>query len=293
MSARHHSVPQFLLRHIGTVGRVRMFDKSGHTYGKVVSVSNVFAEHGASSWFDGDQEVDDLEQEWSALEAMAAPVVKRLNADRAGTLEEGDADHLAGLAASMSARSQQARELSEEITRQVTSEMIDSAEHDNELRQDFVNIHGRPPNSGEVQELVAHAAAEFRQGRRHVIESMRYHHNRVSEMLTNLHVQLVRVPLELNGFSIGDTPVVLRSDDDRVGFREGVTVAEATFLFLPLGRYLGLSVTSGADVPVVDVTAKVVQTLNELTWRSATRFVACHPEEHPSGVVTDYRNWIR
>lgn len=292
MSARHHSVPQFLLRHVGGDGRVRLFDKTAHERGNVASVSKVFAEHGASSWFDGDQEMDDLEREWAALEAAAAPVVERLNANASSVLLPGDADRLAGLAASMSARSQQARMLSGDIIEQVAAELVEAAEDDVELHAAFTNDNGHPPALGELRNAASDIAAELQEGRRQVIESMRYHHNRVSEMLTGLHIQLAHVPAELSGFSIGDTPVVLRSDDDRVGFREGVTIAEATFLFLPLGRYLGLSVTAEVDQPIVPVGAKTVESLNALTWRSAVRFVASHPDEHPSTVVPCYKEWV-
>ena len=135
-------------------------------------------------------------------------------------------------------------------------------------------------------------AADYESSNLGPVTSMTNMHNRTLEILELLHVQLIRPTEKLAGFSFGDSPFVNHNrQTDLVGPIDGLALGDSDLLLMPLTRYCAVAFTKD-DEGDVEVPPSVVDSINKLVWRSAQRFVASHPGDHPAGVVPDYRAWL-
>jgi len=292
MPAGHHYVPQFYQRQFAAGGRIQLFDKRRPAPGTVVSVEKVFVKNGDNSWFDiSGIEHDEVETAWLRIETVIAPVIQRLNLDPTD-LRAGDDVALTTLMANLLARSRSMSVVGRDITASVTAETVESAEGDKRLQQAFINGYDREPLPGELRAIVTQGAEEFANDHWHVLDATVRHHERMCEMLSGHHVQVVRPREDLVGFSFGDSPVILQNNDGRVGLIEGLAVGDAQLIFLPLGRYLGVCLTAEPEDVFVELGPRDIDLVNSFTWRSAVRFVGAHLGEHPATVVPDYRAWL-
>jgi len=103
-------------------------------------------------------------------------------------------------------------------------------------------------------------------------------YERVMGILEPLHLHLVRPNTKAFGFLTGDTPVVIVSGL-HVGNREGVGIGNSQWVYLPLGRWLGVLFGSEAQDDQMLAPAQV-QIMNLFMRRSCLEWMAAHPDEN-------------
>ena len=97
-----------------------------------------------------------------------------------------------------------------------------------------------------------------------------------------MHVHLLFPSSPKVRLVVGDVPVVhFTSPGVQVGFRSGLALLEADHLYMPLGPWLGMMLTTQpeGDVPMNPL---ITMRMNNLQFRVARRFVICHPDNDPS-----------
>jgi hypothetical protein len=102
------------------------------------------------------------------------------------------------------------------------------------------------------------------------------------EKFEPLHVQLYFSSGPVD-FVTGDTPLVIgNADVTKLGTRDGVALGDAKKIYMPLGRTVGMALWGSQQPPDIDLTPSQVREVNMLVWRTAARFIVCHPSVSPS-----------
>ncbi len=267
-----------------------LFDKATHRR-RLVGTRAAFVKADYNTFWDEDGERREfLEDEWQRVENAAIPQVREVVGG--ASLTANSAAAIKSLAAMHFARSPSLHEASEHLAPSILASEMERAERDPETAAVFEAERGRPPEPGELRALVQQLAAEFVSSNLSRVTSMVNMHNRVLEILEPLHLQLIRPRQELVGFAFCDTPFL---NHDRksglLGPADGLAVGDSDLLLMPLARYCCVTFTK-ADEGSVEAPASLVDEINLLVWRSARRFVASHPGEHPAAVVPNYAAWI-
>jgi len=271
----HHVVTAGLLRHFADGQRIRLVDKHTAT-SKIVGVRNTFVMSGFNTMRTDTGPYDDVEDEWARLENATLPPI-RAAIDRHDLAAASD--ELKVLAAVHVARSY--------LTRAVFDQAFTERQADPTggmdmglLQSAFREEYGRAPERGEIEAVVAdHIDLRHRDNSMFVHELVNLH-NKVLAKLWPLHIQ----PVWLNaprrtGLVIGDVPVVRITAG---GLRVTAALGDAEAIYMPLAPAAGVSFTTRPE-PAAAATPLDVLTLNSYLWRSAQRYVACHP-------ATDWRH---
>ena len=273
----HHVISKGYQRFFADGERIRLVDKvAGRD--RVVSVTDAFARKHFNAVRTDAGRVDELEDEWQRVENASLPSVRALIAGD----HSANHRHMAKvLAAVHLARSFAFELVWDRVWAATTKQRVDRVPANESLLAAFLEDFGRDPEPGEIEGLMAGAAAEMRGTNALFVERMAAGHNRLLEWFAPMHVQLVTCVGRSMPFITGDVPVANVEDPTegfRVGVAQGLAVGDSGHIYMPLGRRLGMFLTTRPEDDVATEPWKV-QRLNRLVWRAAIRHVACHPED--------------
>ncbi len=279
---RHHVVSRGYLRLFADGERVCLVDKTTRTFRRFTSTRGVFVESQFNSTRTSAGWDDSLEDGWQNIEAIVLPRVRRLMQRAA---EEEDREAALVLAAVHFARSYALREAQGRIALEVVRERAPLLERDPNLLAIFENEKGRPPVSGEIGRAVQNSMALMTNQRTIHIDGMVRAYEFALKRFLPSQAQLLYTSGAV-GLVTGDTPLVF-SDSSlmRLGTRGGVALGDAEVVYMPLARNVGMMLWSKEPPPDVDLTPADAQRLNWLVWRSARRFLVCHPSADPSRLL--------
>jgi hypothetical protein len=273
----HHVVSRGYQRFFAEGELLTLLDKKTGTVSTPVGTHDAFAKRNFNTRWIGGKADDELESEWARLEDIFLPLVRDLNE---GVRDQGRRNAAKVLASIHVARSYWFRNALERIFDQVATEHVATAEDDQELLKWFRLSHGRDPRPGEIAERVSHVSSVERGSREIFIERMAHGHNRILDILEPLRVQLLIPASKSVGFVLGDAPVVHYTEGwgAKVGNNDELTLGDAAYFYMPLGRYLAMRLTREDEGDQI-VPPWKVQDFNWLTWRASIRFIACHPAD--------------
>lgn len=290
--ARHqHYVARGYQRGFADGERIVLVDKVNRTC-KEVGIRHAFVASSHSSFTDLDgQRRDDLDKEWSRIENLSLRRMPR-TLDAEVVLDDAATQAIKVVAALHFARSASIRGAALRFESEFIDDYARQAEYDERLRHIFQEERGRPPREGELQDLALIRGEFMVSSNLSQVDRMQYIYERSLELFDPLYVQLIRPMRGQSGFSFCDSPLVnyCRSTG-RTGPSDQLAICDSDLLLIPLSRYLCATLMSSPE-PHFEVRPSLVEFINHLTWNSAARFVAHHPNEHPAGVIPDYAEWI-
>lgn len=266
----HHVLSRGYLRFFSRGELIRVVDKVTEE-GKERGIPVAFVERNFNTMWTAAGRLDDVEDEWGRIEDLALPAVREgLRSRDLGPVT----DQLKALAAVHSARSFLVRDF---FDKAFAARLADpTAGMDMELlRSTFIEQYGRQAEPGEIERIVADQTVERHKDKVLFVTEMTQVHNKILRKLWPLHLQPIhviapdRVPLVT-----GDAPVVRVSPG---GVRVNVAFGDAQSIYMPLSPDMGVSFTTSPEGPV-EASPYQARQLNNYVWRSARRYVACHPD---------------
>ena len=218
---------------------------------------------------------DDAEDQFARIENAALPLIKQLAAFGARTEEQ-----LYALKATMAmlwSRSFAREVVAQRIFKEVVATFRDDPSEAERVRVVFRHHHGREPLPGEFEGSLEEASVEFTRQRLHDVNSTLEYHNKALAKFDPLHVSLYR-PIRGCEFVTSDNPVLLARTPEliHVGMHNGLALGDASFIFLPITRFVGACLTKEPEGDF-ELDRLMVLRLNQAMWRNAVQRVACHP----------------
>lgn len=270
---KHHLVSAGLQRNFGAGDFIQLVSKTTD-FDSVVHVRTAFWEKDYNSLRTGAGVNVELESEWTRIEDWALPLVRSASAtNHTPTIDLA----IKALMMTHWTRSYAMREVGDRIFKYAMEEHRVGLDDDPKLLRAFENQFGRPPQPGE---MVAHFdtnADDLKTSNRLDVQRMVRHYNKGMKYLDPLHVQLITPATRRIGLILSDNPVVTQKYL-AMGVHHRVALLDATAFFMPLTRWLAMTLTTKPQ-PDVEVSPIGAQELNRGTWRNALRFIACHPDQ--------------
>lgn len=155
------------------------------------------------------------------------------------------------------------------------ADVVERALKNRTARAGYQRQFGKPMTREAIEELARAARNDMTEGNRLWVERLSDVYNKALSFLARWHVQVVRVRRRAYGFMTGDSPVVVA---DKHRQRVGLALGGAGFVFMPIGRFTGATMTS-QPLPEAELDPRVVQELNTLMRRNCIRHLACHPDD--------------
>jgi hypothetical protein len=269
----HHIVSEGYQRLFATPDGIRLIDKDTMT-ARIVGTKGAFARKHFSSYLRNGSWSDELEDEWADRESYALPYARSLKAGRRRDAESRHAMKV--LAALHYVRSYAFEEMLRRIMLQeleVAPGRIANAQH---ARAAFESDFDRPPDPGEIEQLVIEQWTTHHEGRTFLISQMAEGFNKTLDILRPLQVQLIWPEKRQVDFVFADGPLVHWGRDGRLTALNGVALGDADTIFFPLGPRLAACFTSRTFVDC-PVTVDQVQWLNRRSWQASMRMLGAHP----------------
>lgn len=222
-----------------------------------------------------DQPDDSAEDEFGRIESIALPLIRTLRPGVQPTPDQVLATKAS--TAMLWARSFAREVVARRVHDQVLAELRHSAPSDTRTRARFRQTMKREPNPGEIEAMVEQQAAKILKDRLIDVDAMRRHHNDALEKFKDLHVSLYE-PVGRLEFVTSDNPVLLARSNHliQVGPHNGLALGDASFIFLPISRFVGACLTKEDEGDAV-LDAMTMLRLNQAMWRNAVERIACHP----------------
>jgi hypothetical protein len=244
---------------------------------KTRAIRRNFCEKGFTTYLDDGKRNDRLENAFAGLETTVLDRVRKVSpADRGPDLKI----EVVHLFAIHLVRNPSFKAFHKSIAADVRARDVPAIAAEPDLPVWFEREFGRPPNDGELLDLTR-AQYDALHGRPDtVLGSMAQQHDGIAEKLNRLNMQVVSIEPALPGFAVGDIPIVhAHPATNRYGFRDHLALMDASFVFGPLSRRVGVCFSSKALPPFRVKTRRMLDTLNGLTIRTALNEVACHPDD--------------
>ena len=218
---------------------------------------------------------DAAEDQFARIEGAALPLIRTLV-----PFSPKSQDQIYALKATMAmlwSRSFPHEIVARRIRQEVAHEYRQSAPFDRRIRRRFRQQHGRYPKPAEIEAVVDESIETMLHERLHDVNSMLDHHNKAFARFDPLHVALYQ-PARGCEFVTSDNPVLLARDPHliQVGAHTGLALGDASFIFLPVSRFVGACLTDG-DEGDMQLDRTTTRRLKQATWRNAVARVACHP----------------
>jgi Protein of unknown function (DUF4238) len=271
---RPHVVPAGYQRNFAEGERIRMIDKTT-LQERVVGVrDNFVASHFLRVFINGEP-TDEAEDSFAQIEASILPLIKTLTPFESRPPDAADA--LKASMAMLWSRSFAHQIVSERVHLQAVHEMRQFAAQDALRIQAFERERGRKPEPGDMEAVVDEVAAKLKRDRLHDVNAIHHHHNNAVEKFDPLYVSLYR-PIRGCEFVTSDNPVLLARSFElvQVGAQNGLALGDASFIFLPISRFVGACLTL-KDEGDLELDRLVMIRINQAMWRNAVARVACHP----------------
>lgn len=274
-----HWVSQAYQANFGTVEkRLAILDiATGEFLPKTRAIRRNFCEEGFTTYLEDGKRDQRLEDAFAGLETTVLDQIRKVSATNRGPEMKVQVVHLFAIHL---VRNPTYKALYDKIAAEVRASEIATIAAEPSLPAAFERDFGRPPNEGELLDLALQQYDALHAHPGTVLGSMVRQHDLMAEKLNSLNMQVVTIDPLLPGFTIGDTPIVHgHPATDRYGFRDRLALMDASFVFGPLTRRVGVCFSS-RNLPSVRVkTKRMLNTLNGLTIRAASAEVACHPDE--------------
>ncbi|MGD9794415.1 MAG: DUF4238 domain-containing protein [Acidimicrobiia bacterium] len=257
--------------------RVVVIDKSTNR-GELRPTKRTFAEPNYNSYTSGDGElVDELEREWSKVEAKTLRRVRELSPANARDPQMRVA--VCSLMAVHLVRSKPFERVHHTLWGEVVTDIQVRIGDDERARRAFIADKGREPLPGEMAALASGIADQQSGTRFQLIDSMARIFNRVSAQLMTWELQVITIDPSVGAsFILGDVPVAhARRASGRFGFRDGLAVGDADVIGAPITSTTAVLLTTERLPHVMFRTKVKVNALNVLFWLAAEREVAVHP----------------
>ena len=251
--------------------------QAGEFLPKTRAIRRSFCEVGFTTYLEDGERDERLEKAFAGLETTVLDRIRNVSPSNRGPDVKVQ---VAQLFAIHLVRHPAYKVLHERIAAQVRTRDVPVIAAKPALPAAFERDFGRPPKDGELLDLAQHVYDALHADPGTVLGSMARQHDLMAEKLNSLHMQVITVDPLLPGFAIGDTPIVHgHPATNRYGFRDHLALMDASFVFGPLTRRVGVCF-SGQSLPSVKVrTKRMLNTLNGLTIRAASAEVGCHPDD--------------
>lgn len=244
---------------------------------KTRAIRSNFRERGFTSYLEDGRRNQELEDAFASLESTVLDRIRKVSAANAGPEWKVEVAHLFAIHL---VRSPAYAAFHDKIACDVRSRGVPKIAAEPRLAELFEGEVGRPPDDGELLNLTHQQFDKMGAHPSTVLGSMARHHDLMAEKLNQFHMQVVEVDRSLPGFALGDTPIVHGDPaTTRYGFRDRLALLDASFIFGPLSRYVGVCFASRSQRAVSVRTRKQLDRLNGLTVRAALSEVACHPDD--------------
>lgn len=237
----------------------------------MIEITDAFVAGGFNARFRPTGVDEELEDEWARLEAKVIPAMRAV-ADGAAIDTDTDAA-IKTLIAVHFARSFEARRIFDEITAAMRGELLVGADLP-KLRRAFAADFGRVPTDAEIEAALLDRMGGWLATNEFFVERMVYFHNKLLDFLAPKHLQVLRTDPGPVEFITGDVPVVRATEG---GAKVNVAVMDSDIVYFPIGRWCAVALATKPLPSMTLVPADVVR-CNDLVWRAAQRFVACHPD---------------
>lgn len=272
----HHVVSEGYQRLFATADGIRLIDKETMR-AKVVGTKSAFARKNFSSYLRDGAWSDELEDEWATRESWALPLVRQLNGDvRARDDEKIGA--LKVLAAIHYVRSYAFEKMLLDLMAEQLEVMPYQLATEEGAHEAFVRDYGRPPESGEIEQIVIEQWTQRTEGRAFLLERMADGFGKTLNILEPLNVQLVWPAKSQVDFVFADGPLVHSANDGRLTALGGVALGDADQIFFPIGpQLMALFMTRPDKFADGAVSVEQVQLINRKSWSAALRMVGAHP----------------
>jgi hypothetical protein len=235
---------------------------------------------------------DDLEREWSRVEARALNDLRTLN-PRGGVAREEGAAAVALMAIHL-ARSFRLQRVAEESWSKFGDPLPEKAETRAELRRAFELTFGRESRAGEIASLTRAYVEAERDTNAFFVGQQATHYNLILDYLMSLPFRFSVAATPMRHFLLtSDSPALLVSRDHTTAaaLANGLRLGEEAVVIMPMTkRVLAQVGTSAFDF---DLSASDVGLLNRLQAEEALRFVAGHPRTDLTAVAPDLADFER
>jgi hypothetical protein len=273
MPRRPHLVSAGYQRRFVDGEQVLLIDKAKRTATKV-SVRDAFVRRGFTIVRTDKGPSDWIEDEWAKIEGRILPALKPL-------LEEGhtpEAEHAAKVLMALHwSRASAIKVVHDRIIEAETERHAKEMPQDPAVLAVFRKDAERDPLEGEIDAVVREAMAAIDYSRQEFVHAMARFYGKALEYFERFHLQVAKVLPRKVGLLYGDNPVVLQQGI-RVGPQAGVGLMSADVVYMPLTRWVALSLTTEPGLHGI-LAPRDVQRLNNLMWRSCVDHLAAHPEE--------------
>lgn len=244
---------------------------------KLRAVRSNFRERGFTTYLEDGERNQFLEDAFASLETTVLDRIRRVSAANCGPDMKVEVAHLFAIHL---VRSPAYKAFHDAIADQVREEQVPDIAAEPRLAEKFEAQFGRPPDDGELLDLALQLYDEMDAHPGTVLGSMARQHDLMAERLNRFHMQVIEVDRSLPGLALGDTPIVHGyPGEGRYGYRDRLALLDATFIYGPLTRFVGVCFSSRRQPPAVVSTRWKLDTLNALTIRAAQEEVACHPDD--------------
>jgi hypothetical protein len=278
-SHRHHVVSRGYQRFFAQGERVLLIDKRSRTY-KEVGTRATFVESNFNSWRTEAGWDDSLEKEWQRIEGHILPRLRVLLSGPGGHAQREAAKVLAAL---HFARSYSLREMQLFVGEQVVEDASIRFIADPVFVSLYNEQFGHTPGPGEIENYIADRWHDLTSNLQFIQERTVHAYHFAKDFFGPLRVQFLYAHPRI-GFVLGDTPLIVADPNlFRVGIRDRIALGDAERIWMPLTRRCSMSfwTTDRGESKDAFLTPADVQKLNWLSWRAASRFLICHPNEDP------------
>lgn len=271
--ARHHILSRGYQRFFADGDQIRLIWKNERR-DRLVGTRDAFVvEHFGSIRLPDGTHWNELENEWSRMENVALPQIRKFIAGERSTATEYAVIILAAL---HWVRSYAVRAVFDRVYATSFRDALGELEHSDFLRNSFLEDVGRLPAPGEIS-LYIRDYVEY-SGQLLWMEILVSSYNDVQEHLLTGTVQRIVASHPEVGFVTGDCPVVnMDSTLLRVGPLHGdLAFGDSNMLYMPLSPRVAVGFPKRVQ-PDLIVSPLGAQILNQVIWRNAVGYLAAHP----------------
>jgi hypothetical protein len=272
----HHIVSEGYQRLFATADGIRLIDKETMR-AKVVGTKSAFARKNFSSYLKDGAWSDELEDEWATRENWALPLIRQLNSN-VRSRDDEKIGALKVLAAIHYVRSYAFEKMLLDLMAEQLEVMPDRLASEEGAREAFTRDYRRPPEPGEIEQIVVEQWTQRTDGRAFLLERMADGFGKTFKILEPLYVQLVWPKKSQVDFVFADGPLVHSANDGRLTALGGVALGDADQIYFPIGPQLMVMFMTRPD-KFADgaISVEQVQLINGKSWRAAIRMVGAHP----------------
>ena len=225
----------------------------------------------------GDSPDNKLERFFGSIEVKVLNEIRRIDPTHRG---ESQRQAVIQLFAMHLVRNETYRHAHDRIMLEVVDADLTSLTKDSKSIQRIEEYLGHAVKVEEVAALIRAFPGRAQESNDLHVDNMRNSFERIAEILSVFHLQIITSDGLDHGFALGDVPVVhYQTTSNRYGIRDGLAIGDADLIIGPLTRTTAVALSRVERKPLVLSTKKTLQCINAVFARSALRELACHPED--------------